>query len=98
MAVVGGLNSAFAQDSSPVGEARSEQAHFEQPQFEQIRFQEPQSTADWQGSEEESGMSRLSDALTPDQTGVSPRYWFTPPNYGTYIQADALFLARSHDP
>jgi len=53
---------------------------------------------DLQSADEDGGMSSLSDALTPDQTGVPPRYWFMPPNYGTYIQADALFLSRFHDP
>ena len=40
----------------------------------------------------------LTDDAVPGNAVVSPRYWFTPPAYGTYIQADALFLSRSHDP
>src|SRR5258708_6594221 len=28
---------------------------------------------------------------------VTPRQWFDTPAYGTYFQADALFLARGHD-
>src|SRR5258708_3061034 len=28
---------------------------------------------------------------------ITPRQWFNTPAYGTYFQADALFLARGHD-
>jgi len=106
MAVFSGLNSAFAQDSSPPrqdwarqnlsGQARARQSQFEQDPLELVRFQEPEPNPDWQTDQYDGGTS-LSDAWTPDRTGVSPRYWFTPPVYGTYVQADVLFLARAHD-
>jgi len=82
MMVFSGLKAAVAQDSQSI---------------EQAQYQQAQPMSAWQDSDDDSGTS-FADALAPDKVGVSPRYWFTPPDYGTYFQADALFLSRFHGP
>lgn len=88
MVVFSGLNMAQAQESTSV---------------EQAQYQQAQSTSFWQESNEDSGGLNLGDDsapgdLSPGRYEVRPRYWFLPPNYATYIQADALWLTRIHNP
>ena len=51
-----------------------------------------------QASEDDDDSFQPTADSLPDKAYISPRYWFTPPQYGAYFQADVLFLSRSHDP
>lgn len=64
----------------------------EAPLVEQAQYAPPPA------SDEDAGELNLADDSVPANAVISPRYWFMPPTYGAYFQADALFLSRSHGP
>ena len=64
---------------------------------ESSQVDQAQYTSSGQASEDDGGSFHLADDGVPANAFISPRYWQTPPAYGTYFQADALFLSRSHN-
>jgi hypothetical protein len=67
-------------------------------QDESSEVEQADYTTEWQSSEDDNGSFGFADEPVSGTAYISPRYWFTTPAYGTYIQADALWLARFHGP
>lgn len=56
-----------------------------------------QSPDGWQEAEGDAGVEPYSDISADSPSWIRPRYWFLPPKFGTYFQADVLYLARFSD-
>ena len=56
-----------------------------------------QSPEAWQEAGEAEGPEPYSDISPEAPSWIRPRYWFVPPKFGTYFQADVLYLERFND-
>ncbi|HEY3966481.1 MAG TPA: BBP7 family outer membrane beta-barrel protein [Planctomycetaceae bacterium] len=56
-----------------------------------------QSPEAWTETADAQGPEPYSEISLDSPSWIRPRYWFVPPKYGTYFQADVLYLERFHD-